>query len=87
MSELCYCRQCRTERQEIRTVSLTGHDLTTLPLGAGQFVGMITCETCGNKRCPHATDHRHACTDSNASRQLGSLCYPIYSSKRIRGVF
>lgn len=30
------------------------------------------CETCGNKRCPHATDHRHACTGSNEPGQKGS---------------
>lgn len=35
----------------------------------------IVCSTCGNKRCPHATDHRHACTGSNEPGQAGS-CYP-----------
>jgi hypothetical protein len=34
---------------------------------------MILCRTCGNKRCPHATDHRHACTGSNAVGQPGSI--------------
>lgn len=34
---------------------------------------MILCETCGNKRCPHATDHRNACTRSNAPGQEGSI--------------
>ena len=33
---------------------------------------MYTCDTCGNKRCPHATDHRHACTGSNEPGQDGS---------------
>lgn len=33
---------------------------------------MIVCETCGNKRCPHATDHRNPCTNSNAVGQKGS---------------
>jgi hypothetical protein len=32
----------------------------------------IVCETCGNKRCPHATDHRLECTNSNESGQPGS---------------
>jgi hypothetical protein len=32
----------------------------------------IACETCGNKRCPHATDHRLACTGSNEPGQPGS---------------
>ncbi len=25
----------------------------------------VVCPECGNKRCPHANDHRHACTGSN----------------------
>ena len=32
----------------------------------------VTCETCGNKRCPHATHHDNACTDSNEPGQPGS---------------
>lgn len=34
--------------------------------------GMILCATCGNKRCPHATSHRNACTNSNEPGQAGS---------------
>jgi hypothetical protein len=33
---------------------------------------MIVCPLCGNKRCPHASDHRNACTNSNESGQPGS---------------
>lgn len=33
---------------------------------------MILCPDCGNKRCPKATDHRLACTNSNAPGQPGS---------------
>ena len=33
---------------------------------------MIVCSICGNKRCPHATDHRNACTRSNEPGQRGS---------------
>lgn len=33
---------------------------------------MVLCATCGNKRCPHAADHRHACTNSNEPGQPGS---------------
>ena len=32
----------------------------------------IVCTTCGHKRCPKATNHNLACTDSNASGQEGS---------------
>jgi hypothetical protein len=34
--------------------------------------GIVLCPTCGNKRCPHANDHRHACTGSNLPGQPGS---------------
>ncbi|MGY6251845.1 hypothetical protein ACXIVK_00175 [Paraburkholderia caledonica] len=33
---------------------------------------MVVCPTCGNKRCPHATDHRNACSGSNEPGQKGS---------------
>lgn len=31
------------------------------------------CETCGNKRCPHAAHHSQPCTGSNEPGQTGSL--------------
>jgi hypothetical protein len=36
---------------------------------------MILCPRCGNKRCPHANDHRNACTGSNDPGQPGSAYY------------
>ena len=33
---------------------------------------MILCPDCGCKRCPKATSHKHACTDSNDAGQIGS---------------
>lgn len=33
---------------------------------------MRLCSECGNKRCPHANDHRNACTSSNDTGQPGS---------------
>ena len=33
---------------------------------------MFICPRCGNKRCPHATDHELACTNSNEIGQKGS---------------
>ena len=33
---------------------------------------MILCPNCGNKRCPKATDHNNACTNSNEVGQEGS---------------
>lgn len=34
---------------------------------------MIVCSSCGNKRCPHATDHKFVCTGSNEPGQEGSV--------------
>lgn len=34
---------------------------------------MILCPICGNKRCPHASDHELPCTDSNDPGQTGSV--------------
>ncbi|MCU2521151.1 hypothetical protein N8S40_01200 [Enterobacter hormaechei subsp. steigerwaltii] len=31
----------------------------------------VVCPDCGNKRCPHANDHRNACTGSNEPGQEG----------------
>ncbi|MDP9651902.1 hypothetical protein [Paraburkholderia caledonica] len=41
---------------------------------------MVLCPKCGNKRCPHATNHVLACTGSNEPGQKGSSyehCAPI----------
>jgi hypothetical protein len=65
----CGCHKCVSE------------DVAANPLLAGEllFAGIdprlnryFLCETCGNKRCPHATDHRNACTGSNEPGQPGS---------------
>ena len=37
------------------------------------FTGMIVCPSCGNKRCPKASDHLLACTRSNEPGQPGSV--------------
>lgn len=38
----------------------------------GTLSRFIVCPDCGNKRCPKATDHKLACTNSNAPGQPGS---------------
>lgn len=42
---------------------------------------MILCATCGNKRCPHATNHLNACTNSNSPGQPGSSYGPASKVK------
>jgi len=60
-AEGCHCTSCLME---------AGNDPRTgLPW---TLEIMSLCETCGNKRCPKATNHRLACTDSNEPGQPGS---------------
>ena len=55
----CYCYNCNVGRV----------DDSGLPY---VLTRMIVCPTCGNKRCPHSTDHNLACTNSNEPGQPGS---------------
>jgi hypothetical protein len=61
----CECRACLLERDE--RVTFAG---VSIPV---ECTRMVLCANCGCKRCPHATDHRHACTDSNEPGQPGSV--------------
>jgi hypothetical protein len=56
----CGCLRCIRER---------GTKINGLP---EELTRMIVCQSCGNKRCPRASDHRHACTRSNEPGQQGS---------------
>ncbi|MEP8859114.1 hypothetical protein ABKV83_11665 [Enterobacter asburiae] len=42
----------------------------------------VVCPECGNKRCPHANDHRNACTGSNEPDQEGSA-YPAAPQQEV----
>jgi hypothetical protein len=59
----CECHYC------IESKGIKGEG-GILPLNLTQ---MILCPVCGNKRCPHASDHRLACTASNEPGQAGSV--------------
>ena len=59
----CWCSTCRP----------------VTPFGNPEDNRMVLCPTCGNKRCPHANDHRNACTNSNEPGQPGSG-YPAASA-------
>jgi len=59
MSDKCNCRACLRLRDKPDA-------------WPAECTRMILCAICGNKRCPHATDHRHACTNSNERGQAGS---------------
>lgn len=47
---------------------------------------MIVCPTCGNKRCPHATNHRHTCTGSNEPGQPGSRYAPTVNASETQSL-
>ena len=59
----CRCRQCVRDRDE-------RDDVTGLLMTA---MRMTLCPVCGNKRCPHASDHKFRCTGSNKRGQAGSV--------------
>jgi len=58
---LCHCRKCLDER---------GEKVNGIPF---HLARMVVCPKCGNKRCPHATDHAEECTRSNDPGQPGSV--------------
>ncbi|WP_196208864.1 hypothetical protein [Citrobacter sp. Res13-Sevr-PEB04-36] len=43
----------------------------------------VVCPDCGNKRCPHANDHRNDCTGSNEPGQEGSA-YPAAPQQEVK---
>ena len=59
LKEACYCYNCNKD------VKVKGDIPYTSTV-------MIVCPECGNKRCPHSTDHNLACTGSNEPGQPGS---------------
>jgi len=59
-SNNCQCRDC-----------LKGvNDEAGLPI---LLTRMTLCPSCGNKRCPHADNHRNECSGSNEPGQIGSM--------------
>jgi len=62
VKDVCTCYRCIVEN-DIR------EPISQFPL---YLTRVIVCEECGNKRCPHATDHVNKCTNSNDPNQPGS---------------
>lgn len=61
----CGCYRCQE--------ALAEQEATDMPAGLSLRMNrMFLCAQCGNKRCPHATDHRLVCTGSNEPGQPGS---------------
>ncbi len=66
----CPCAKCVNERFKNQTATLDEKEGFLVRLYSG--IGLILCPNCGNKRCPHATDHALGCTMSNEPGQAGS---------------
>jgi hypothetical protein len=64
----CGCFRCQDERAPERANMPIQYQMA----GPLQPDWRYACEICGNKRCPHHTDHRLACTGSNEPGQPGS---------------
>ncbi len=62
---VCECHRCICEHNHGKE-----SPFGWLPLSS---IKMILCPTCGNKRCPHASDHDLACTGSNERGKPGSV--------------
>ena len=69
-SPRCECHRCIVEKK--LTVYMLGRDM---PLN---MTKMILCPVCGNKRCPHASDHDLPCTGSNDPGQAGSVYQKVF---------
>lgn len=70
--KLCGCMKCHAAR------ALQTHPkVLSLSFDVPGF--RYSCEICGNKRCPHHSDHALACTNSNEPDQPGSLLKSLRS--------
>jgi len=65
MSEPTCCYRCAKSWED-------AHCDKETPFFRLTMTRMFACPTCGNKRCPKATDHHLDCTGSNAPGQKGS---------------
>ena len=59
----CTCHRCHSGRMKLIDDPIQRMLVNSI---------FIVCETCGNKRCPKATDHELECTGSNEPGQVGS---------------
>lgn len=72
-TDSCRCHRCRdAQLDQMGLCNLEPSEQIKRMADGGAF-GMVLCPTCGNKRCPHASDHRLSCTNSNTPGQPGSV--------------
>jgi len=65
----CGCLKCQREYEASLPADT---DMNERFPGPGRRGWRYACETCGNKRCPHHSNHDLACTASNEPGQPGS---------------
>lgn len=75
MVENNYRTCCRTHWEEDSKLHPMSVDLGGGMAALFNPIGMpfMVCKTCGNKRCPKATDCALECTNSNEPGQKGSI--------------
>lgn len=63
----CTCQRCSGERIK--------HAMDADNIGdfMSECLTFTVCPICGNKRCPHNSDHTLDCTNSNEPGQIGSI--------------
>lgn len=66
---LCGCIKCTSARSDVKVDRRVWPSAGTVMVPGWRYA----CEKCGNKRCPHHSDHLLACTGSNDSGQKGSV--------------
>jgi hypothetical protein len=69
--EVCGCETCSRRVGEVIATADPKADFAT-KIANNPVNRMIVCANCGNKRCPHATDHEEECSGSNDPGQEGS---------------
>jgi DNA-directed RNA polymerase subunit RPC12/RpoP len=70
-----FCESCRSYlKADLKACwCFSCIDAPEMGLNNPTWTRMIVCPDCGNKRCPRATHHDHACTNSNEPGQHGSI--------------
>jgi hypothetical protein len=61
------------KQQEFAKKRCWCHNCRPIDYTDPQSVYMRLCPSCGNKRCPKATNHLNECTNSNEPKQAGSI--------------
>lgn len=69
MTTTCKCEKCYNEM----LFNSPSDDELAYSIGRTFEHFRYGCEICGNKRCPHHSDHELPCTGSNAPGQPGSV--------------